>query len=80
VLNAVAVVSLMRVADAALQQHVFWGSLLIGLVLWGPGPWSVDRWLIPRLRHRVLGAAMAMAMPAANAGEGYTAAGISARP
>ena len=44
VLNAVAVLSLGEVAEAALQQHVFWGSLLIGLVLWGPGRWSVDSW------------------------------------
>jgi len=44
VLNAVAVISLMNVADAALQQHIFWGSLLIGLVLWGPGRWSIDGW------------------------------------
>jgi putative oxidoreductase len=49
VLNAVAVISLMEVADAALQQHVFWGSLLLGIVLWGPGRWSVDgAWLAPR--------------------------------
>jgi len=44
VLNAVAVISLMNVPDAALQQHMFWGSLLIGLVLWGPGAWSIDAW------------------------------------
>lgn len=37
VLNAVAVLSLGDVAEAALQQHVFWGSLLIGLALWGAG-------------------------------------------
>ena len=49
VINAVAVVSLMEVAPAALQQHVFWGSLLIGLVLWGPGRWSLDRFVAPRL-------------------------------
>jgi putative oxidoreductase len=49
VVNAVAVVSLMDVAPAALQQHVFWGSLLIGLVLWGPGRWSLDRFVAPRL-------------------------------
>jgi putative oxidoreductase len=49
VVNAVAVVSLMEVAPAALQQHVFWGSLLIGLVLWGPGRWSLDRFVAPRL-------------------------------
>lgn len=53
-LNAVAVISLMEVADAALQQHVFWGSLLLALVLWGPGRWSIDgAWLAPRwLQHR----------------------------
>lgn len=48
VVNAVAVVSLMEVPEAALQQHVFWGSLLLGLLLWGPGRWSLDGWLAPR--------------------------------
>jgi putative oxidoreductase len=43
-LNVVAVLSLGDVAEAALQQHIFWGSLLIGLVLWGPGRFSVDAW------------------------------------
>lgn len=42
VVNLVAVLSLAEIAEAALQQHVFWGSLLLGLVLWGPGRWSVD--------------------------------------
>jgi putative oxidoreductase len=46
--NLVAVLSLPEVTDAALQQHVFWGSLLVGLVLWGPGRWSLDRWLVRR--------------------------------
>jgi putative oxidoreductase len=49
IVNAIAVLSLMEVAPAALQQHVFWGSLLIGLVLWGPGRWSLDRFVAPRL-------------------------------
>ena len=49
VINAVAVISLMEVAPVALQQHVFWGSLLIGLLLWGPGRWSLDRFVAPRL-------------------------------
>jgi putative oxidoreductase len=52
VLNGVAVVSLMDVADAALQQHVFWGSLLLALVLWGPGRWSVDAWWAGTRRAR----------------------------
>ena len=51
VLNAVAVVSLMDVADAALQQHVFWGSLLLALVLWGSGRWSLDA-VWPKRRAR----------------------------
>lgn len=48
VLNIVAVLSLQEIADAALQQHVFWGSLLAGLILWGPGKWSVDHFIAPR--------------------------------
>jgi putative oxidoreductase len=49
VVNVVAVLSLEEIAPAALQQHVFWGSLLAGLLLWGPGRWSVDAWWWPRL-------------------------------
>lgn len=48
VVNVVAVLSLAEIAPAALQQHVFWGSLLAGLVLWGPGRWSADQWWWPR--------------------------------
>ena len=51
VLNVVAVLSLTDVPDAALQGHVFWGSLLAALLLWGPGAWSLDRFLWPRLRE-----------------------------
>lgn len=47
VLNIVAVLSLGEIADAAFQQHLFWGSLLAGLLLWGPGRWSLDRLLAP---------------------------------
>ncbi len=47
VVNAVAVISLSEIAPAALQQHVFWGSLLAGLAIYGLGPWSLDRWLAP---------------------------------
>jgi putative oxidoreductase len=51
VVNVVAVLSLAEIAPAALQQHVFWGSLLVGLVLWGPGRWSLDRVLWPWLQR-----------------------------
>jgi putative oxidoreductase len=45
VVNAVAVISLSEIAPAAFQQHVFWGSLLAGLAIYGLGPLSVDRLL-----------------------------------
>lgn len=50
VVNAVAVVSLSEIAPAALQQHVFWGALLAGLAVYGPGPWSLERLVWPRLQ------------------------------
>lgn len=49
VVNAVAVLSLQEIAPAALQQHVFWGSLLAGLAIYGPGRWSLERLVWPRL-------------------------------
>lgn len=49
VVNAVAVISLSEIAPAALQQHVFWGSLLAALAIYGPGRWSLDRFFAPRL-------------------------------
>ena len=48
VVNAVAVASLAEIAPAALQQHLLWGCLLLGLLLWGPGRWSLDRVVAPR--------------------------------
>lgn len=49
VINVVAVIALMEIAPAALQQHVFWGALLAGLAIYGPGSWSLERWVWPRL-------------------------------
>ena len=51
VVNAVAVIALSEIAPAALQQHVFWGTLLAGLAIYGGGPWSLDRWLAPALQR-----------------------------
>ncbi len=62
-INVVAVLSLMDIPDAALMGHVFWGSLLLALLLWGPGRWSLDRFLIPRLRARICGQQVAQAAP-----------------
>ena len=56
VVNVVAVVSLAEIAAPALQQHQFWGSLLIGLLLWGPGRWSLDRIVARRLQSAPSGA------------------------
>jgi putative oxidoreductase len=72
VLNIVAVLSLAEVPEAALQGHIFWGSLLAALVLWGPGRLSVDGLVMPRLRAWVFGA-----HPEAN--DRYTAAPITRR-
>jgi putative oxidoreductase len=52
VVNVVAVISLAELSEPALQQHVFWGSLLLGLLLWGAGRWSVDHWLLRRWLRR----------------------------
>ncbi len=52
VVNAVAVISLADITPAALQQHQFWGSLLLGLLLWGPGGWAMDAWLARRWSSR----------------------------
>jgi putative oxidoreductase len=49
VVNAMAVISLQEIAPAALQQHIFWGSLLAGIAIFGPGAWSLERLVWPRL-------------------------------
>ncbi len=49
VVNVVAVLSLQEIAPAALQQHVFWGALLAGVAIYGPGAWSAERALWPRI-------------------------------
>ena len=43
--NAIAVISLTEIAPAALQQHVFWGALLAGIAIFGPGQFALDRWV-----------------------------------
>jgi putative oxidoreductase len=56
VVNVVAVLSLQEIAPAALQQHVFWGALLAGIAIFGPGKWSVERLVWPRLHAAADGA------------------------
>jgi putative oxidoreductase len=48
VVNLVAVLSLSEIAPAALQLHITWGVLLMGLALYGPGSWSLDQLLQKR--------------------------------
>ena len=50
IVNLMAVVSLPDMAPQALQLHIFWGSLLTALLLWGPGAWSLERLLPPLSR------------------------------
>ena len=52
VVNIVAVISLSEIAPAALQQHQFWGALLAGVILWGPGKWAFDAWWWPKVNRR----------------------------
>jgi putative oxidoreductase len=52
--NAMAVISYSHVLlsegfEAALGQHYLWGFMLATLAVYGPGAWSLDRWLAPRL-------------------------------
>lgn len=51
VVNVVAVVSLNEIAPAALQQHILWGALLAGVAIYGPGPWSLDRFLFDEKKY-----------------------------
>src|SRR3569832_1006103 len=49
VLNLVAAMSLPEIGEGALTQHIFWGSLLAGLAIYGPGGWSLERFVWPRV-------------------------------
>lgn len=52
--SIVAVLSLSDIAPAAMQQHQFWGLLLLALLLWGPGKWSIDAWWWPKFARPVM--------------------------
>ncbi len=56
VVNIVAVISLADIPEPALLGHIFWGSLLMAVLLWGPGAISLDRFMVPALRRWVFGA------------------------
>lgn len=50
VVNLMAVLSLSEIAPAALADHHLWGALLLTVLLWGTGAWSVDA-LLQRKTH-----------------------------
>lgn len=55
--NAMAVISYSHVLfeegfEAAIGQHILWGTLLLGLTVFGPGRISVDAWLESRSAAR----------------------------
>jgi putative oxidoreductase len=50
VVNVMAVLSLSEIAPAALADHQLWGALLLTVLLWGAGRWSVDA-LLQRKAH-----------------------------
>ena len=49
VVNIVAVISLTEIAPAALYSHVIWGLLLLQVVLFGAGKFSLDNLLKTKL-------------------------------
>ncbi|MEP6997485.1 MAG: DoxX family protein [Betaproteobacteria bacterium] len=49
VLNIVALVSYPDLPDIAVKDHIFWGLMLLVLLVYGAGRISVDRWLESRL-------------------------------
>lgn len=53
--NLLAVISYAHVLyqdgfEAAIGQHYLWGFMLLMLIAYGPGTWSLDHWLIERRR------------------------------
>ena len=58
ILNVVAVLSLAEVPEAAMTEHLFWGSLLAVVALWGPGRWSIDHWMMAPMRRSTRAAAL----------------------
>ena len=45
VLNLVAVISYPEITDAGIKDHILWGTLLVGTLVYGPGKVSLDHWI-----------------------------------
>jgi putative oxidoreductase len=54
--NAMAVISYPQLfgfeCPAAINSHYYWGSLILALIVFGPGSWSMDAFLLRRLGLR----------------------------
>lgn len=48
VLNIVAAISYPDISPGGLNDHYFWGSMLLVLVIFGPGKLSIDAWIRQR--------------------------------
>ena len=55
VVNLGAVISLADIPRPALLGHVFWGSLLMTVLPWGPGAIWLARLRVPTLRRWIFG-------------------------
>jgi putative oxidoreductase len=49
--NIIAVVSYAALPDIAIKDHILWGTMILVILLCGPGKISLDHWLETRLRH-----------------------------
>jgi putative oxidoreductase len=49
--NIIAVVSYAALPDIAVKDHILWGTMILVLLLCGPGRLSLDYWLERRLRR-----------------------------
>lgn len=45
ILNFVAAISYPDISPGGLNDHYYWGSLLLVVFFWGPGKASIDHWL-----------------------------------
>lgn len=49
--NIIAVISYPLLWEQGFYDHQLWGILLLMVVVWGPGKWSLDHWLTSRWCH-----------------------------
>jgi putative oxidoreductase len=52
VFNIIAVISYPELTDAGIKDHMLWGTMLLVVLLHGPGVLSLDAWLARRVARR----------------------------